>query len=275
MVLPVFDAAWRGKQRLKPPVCVLEVRHRDKPEGGPIATLFVQREESYRYDADGQVYEASVCLSYQTIEPKHSLRSRVSGSFDGSYSRCSFREGEASVSLVKGALFLDPQGLRGQRIGTYLMNEIVTWAQQWPEAVVAPIKLLSGQAEEENRTRRNRFYERFGLVFGYSDPEHREGVSAPLPVRELKSVSSWEANIRERDPREYLAELLHERAHAVVEGSRRDTVIKNLSATLEEARNRPVRWAARCLWSRLQPSLVQGTLLLAVGAIAWFCVRAR
>src|SRR5205085_300868 len=155
----------------------------------PIATLFVQREESYRYDADGQVYEASVCLSYQTIEPKHSLRSRVSGSFDGSYSRCSFREGEASVSLVKGALFLDPQGLRGQRIGAYLMNEIVTWAQQWPEAVVAPIKLRSGQAEEENRTRRNRFYERFGLVFGYSDPEHREGVSAPLPVRELKSVS--------------------------------------------------------------------------------------
>jgi len=26
-----------------------------------------------------------------------------------------------------------------QRIGTYLMNEIVVWAQQWPEAKVRPI----------------------------------------------------------------------------------------------------------------------------------------
>lgn len=40
------------------------------------------------------------------------------------------------MSLVGGELFLDPDELRGQRIGTYLMNEIVTWAQQWPEAPV-------------------------------------------------------------------------------------------------------------------------------------------
>ncbi|TXH44307.1 MAG: N-acetyltransferase [Burkholderiaceae bacterium] len=275
MALPAFDDAWRGKQRIKPPVCVLEVRDRDRPDGEPIARLFVHREESYRRDdRDGQMYEASIRLSYQTIERKHSFRSPVSGSFAASYSR-GFRECEASVSLVDGALFFDPAELRGQRIGTYLMNEIVTWAQQWPEATVRPVKLLSGQAEDENRERRNRFYERFGLVFVYSDPEHREGVSKPMPVKALTPVTSWEANVRERDPREYLAELLHEREHMVMEASRRDTVIKSLSATLDNARDRPVRWAARRLWWRLQPILVQGALLLAFGGLIWVGFRSK
>ncbi|WP_198969816.1 GNAT family N-acetyltransferase [Xylophilus sp. ASV27] len=275
MTLPAFDDAWRGKQRIKPPVFILEVRDRRIPNGEPIAMLFVQREESYRRDdRDGQMYEASIRLSYQTIEAKHSFRSRVSGTFDGSYSR-GFRDGEASVSLVGGALFLDPAELRGQRIGTYLMNEIVTWAQQWPEATVRPIKLLSGQAEEENRTRRNRFYERFGLKFAYSDPEHREGVSKQMPVKELTPVTSWEANIRERDPREYLAELLFERERMAIEASRHDTVIKRQSAQLEDARRHPVRWAARHLWWRLQPVLMQAALLLAVGVLAWLGLRLR
>lgn len=275
MGLPAFDANWREKQRIKPRICVLEVRDRLKPDGEPIARLFVQRQENYRRDdRDGQMYEASIRLSYQTIEPKHSLRSRISGSFEGSYSR-GFREGEASVSLIGGALFLDPAELRGQRIGTYLMNEIVVWAQQWPEAKVRPIKLLSGQAEEENRDRRNRFYERFGLVFAYSDPEHREGVSKSMPVKKLTPVTSWEVNIRERDPREYLAELLYERERMVMEASQRDTAIKNLSATLEDARNHPVRWAARRLWWRLQPILLQGAMLLAFAGLVWASLRSK
>jgi len=275
MALPAFDDAWRGKQRIKPPVCMLEVRDRDKPDGEPIARLFVHREETYRRDdRDGQMYEASIRLSYQTIEAKHSLRSRVSGSFDGSYSR-GFRDGEASVSLVKGALFFDPDELRGHRIGTYLMNEIVTWAKQWPDAKVNSISLLSGQGHDDNRTRRNRFYESFGLRFTYSDPEQREGVSLPMSVQELTPVTSWEANIRERDPREYLAELLYERERMVIEAQQRTTAIKNLSATLDDARNRPVRWAVRRLWWRLQPILVQSALLLAVVAAIWVGLRSK
>ena len=275
MALPAFDDAWRGKQRIKPPVCMLEVRDRDKPDGEPIARLFVHREETYRRDdRDGQMYEASIRLSYQTIEAKHSLRSRVSGSFDGSYSR-GFRDGEASVSLVKGALFFDPDELRGHRIGTYLMNEIVTWAKQWPDAKVNSISLLSGQGHDDNRTRRNRFYESFGLRFTYSDPEQREGVSLPMSVQALTPVTSWEANIRERDPREYLAELLYERERMVIEAQQRTTAIKNLSATLDDARNRPVRWAVRRLWWRLQPILVQSALLLAVVAAIWVGLRSK
>ena len=37
-----------------------------------------------------------------------------------------------------------------------------------------------------------------------------------MPARGLTPVTSWEANIRERDPREYLAELLYEREGMVM-----------------------------------------------------------
>lgn len=275
MTLPAFDDAWREKQRIKPRVCVLEIRDRDKLDGEPIAWLFVERQESYRRDdRDGQVYEASIRLSYETIEPKHSRRPRVSGDFSGNYSR-GYREGDESVSLVGSALFLDPPELRGQRIGTCLMNEIVTWAQQWPEAKVRSVELLSGQAEEENRARRNRFYERFGLVFAYRDPEHREGLSMPMSVKALTPVETWKENIRERDVRDYLSDVLHEREHLVMEASQHATAIKNLSATLDEARCHPVRWAARRLWWQLSPIIFQGAILLAFGALAWIGFRSR
>ncbi|MEX8193857.1 hypothetical protein [Comamonas guangdongensis] len=275
MTLPAFNDAWREKQRIKPHICILEVRDRNAPDGKPIARLFVQREERYKRDDEGKIYEASISLSYETIEPKYSLRHRTSGSFDASYSR-GFYEGNGSVSLVDGALFFDPPELCGQRIGTYLMNEIVTWAQQWPEATVRPIKLLSGQAYDENRTRRNRFYERFGLVFRYQDSEQREGVSKPMPVKSLTPVTSWEANIGEHDPREYLAELLHERELMMMDASQHAMVIQNLTVKLEEARNHPVRWAARHLWWRLAQPLLKGALLLvALGALTWVSFQSK
>ena len=96
-----------------------------------------------------------------------------------------------------------------------------------------------------------------------------------MSVQALTPVTSWEANIRERDPREYLAELLYERDRMVMEASRRDTVIQNLTARLDEANRHPVRWAARRLWWRWQPILLQGAMLLAVGALVWVGLRAR
>lgn len=271
MSLPVFDADWREKQRIKPRVCLLEVRDKEKPDGEPIARLFVERQENYRRDESGRIYEASIRLSYEIIESKHLRQSRQSGSFCGSYLR-GYRESE-SVSLVGSALFFDPPALRGQRIGTYLMNEIVAWAQQWPEAMVRPIKLLSGQAEEENRARRNRFYERFGLKFIYSDPEHREGASESMPVGNLVPVTSWETNISEHDPREYLAEVLYELERQVMATSQRAEAIKRLSARLDDAQLHPIRWATQQLWWRITRTLFQVTILIALGAAIWAGIR--
>jgi GNAT superfamily N-acetyltransferase len=273
MTLPAFDRAWREKEWIKPEVCLLEVRDRDKLDGEAIARLFVQRQESYSRDGEnGLIYEASIRLSYETIEPKHSPRFRDSGSFCGSYSR-GFGEMGESVSLTGSAVFLDLSELCGQRIGTYLMNEIVTWAKQWPKAEVRPISLLRGQAGEENRARRNRFYERFGLEFEYSDSQQCEGVSKPICVEALTPVMSWEANIRERDPRDYFSELLYERERMVREASQQAMIIKSRSASLDEANTRPVRWAARRAWWRLYPLLVRSALLLAFAALAWMSFR--
>lgn len=275
MALPAFDNDWRHeKEKIKPRICMLEVMDRNTASGEPIARLFVERQESYQRDErDGRIYKASIRLSYETIDPKHSRQYREGECFSGSYSR-GYGESDDSVSLVGGALFLDPDELRGQRVGTYLMNEIVTWTQQWPDAKVRPIELLSGQAEdEENRARRNRFYERFGLVFTYRDPEHREGLSDPMLVKALTPVTSWEANIRERDPRDYLGELLYERERMVMDSSQRTTAIKNLNATLDDARLHPIRWAGRQLRWRISQILFRSAILLMLGSAIWAGLR--
>ncbi|GBQ32032.1 hypothetical protein HLH34_00045 [Gluconacetobacter azotocaptans] len=76
----------------------------------------------------------------------------------------------ARISLTshnprRGAVFLDLEELEGNRIGSYLMNLVVAWARQWPDASVNPITLLAHQARGENTIRRSRPYEQFGITF--------------------------------------------------------------------------------------------------------------
>lgn len=99
MALPSFDSGWRDGARIKPRICVLEIKDRDKLDGEPIAWLFVERRETYRRDErDGSVYEASIRLSYERIAPKHSYRMSGKSHFSGGFSR-GYGEG-ASVSAV-------------------------------------------------------------------------------------------------------------------------------------------------------------------------------
>jgi GNAT superfamily N-acetyltransferase len=181
---------WRAGKPIKPRILVLEVCDRRDTEDGPIAWLFVERQETYRLDErDSSIYEASITLSYEVIGPRNLNDEFGRGSFGGRYSRS--YDGSATVSLIAGAVFLDPPKLRGQRVGTYLMSEIVAWAKQWPDAVVLPIELVEGQAQGENKDRRNRFYERYGLVFEYCDETRQEGISKPTPISSLTLVESW------------------------------------------------------------------------------------
>lgn len=273
MALPSFDHGWKDRMRIKPRIYVLEIRNRTNPENNPIAWLFIERQETYRLDErDGSVYEASIRLSYECITPTHSRHISGSGYFSGGYSR-GFSDGP-SVSLTsnstsKGVVFLDLPGLEGQRIGTYLMNEIVMWVQKWPEAKVRPVELLSGQAYGENKTRRNHFYEQFGLVFDYRDPEHCEGLSKTMIAAALTPVETWKQNIRERDVREYFGEVLHESKRLEFELSQRVQAIKHLSNEIRRAEERPVRWALRRVWWQIAPALVQIAILLILGAMVW------
>lgn len=96
-----------------------------------------------------------------------------------------------NVQLYKGFLVVDPVELRGLGLGTYLFTQVVLWAKQIaPHGDVQPIPLYAQQAEDEKaRDRRNGFYEKFGLTFGYravKGVERAEGSSLPMKVSDLQ-----------------------------------------------------------------------------------------
>lgn len=270
MALPSFDNGWREGQSVKPRILVLEIKDKDRPDDKALGWVLVEREETYRRDPrDGTIYEASIRLSYQRITAKFSHRDSGKGRFDGSYSRNFNAVSLTSTSMSKGAVFLDLPGLDGQRIGTYLMNEIVQWVQQWPEATVNGIELLAGQGHGDNKARRNWFYEQFGLVFDYTDPEHREGRSRPMLAGALVKVETWKQNITEHRMLDYLAAVLYAEERATSELQARDRACAQLIAEQRRAEARPVRWALRRLYIHYASTVLAGLVLTALVGMAW------
>ena len=270
MALPSFDNGWREGQSVKPRILVLEIKDKDRPDDKALGWVLVEREETYRRDPrDETIYEASIRLSYQRITAKFSHRDGGKGRFDGSYSRNFNAVSLTSTSMSKGAVFLDLPGLDGQRIGTYLMNEIVQWVQQWPEATVNGIELLAGQGHGDNKARRNWFYEQFGLVFDYTDPEHREGRSRPMLAGALVKVETWKQNITEHRMLDYLAAVLYAEERATSELQARDRACAQLIAEQRRAEARPVRWALRRLYIHYASTVLAGLVLTALVGMAW------
>lgn len=273
MKISFFDCDWQDGVRSKPRIYLLEVWRREQPQEEPIARLLIERYERIRHDElDRSVYEASICISYERIEPEYRRRAPEKGCFSGSYS-CGLI-GEPSVSLTsesshKGAVFLDLQGLQGLGIGTYLMNEIVTWVQQWPNAVVRPVELLEGQSQDENKARRNRFYEQFGLVFDYRDLEHRTGISRPMLAKALTPIKTCQSNLRERDVREFMGITLYDYDCVKFELSQRECAVKDLSDHLRQAEAKPLRWALQQLWWKHYQTISTSVVLGGLATLAW------
>ena len=83
-----------------------------------------------------------------------------------------------------------------------MMNEIVTWAKQWPEAEVKTITLNADDAWPGNRQRRNRLYEQFNIAFDYDQhSDHGSGRSRSMHAGALTPVDTWTRNIVERPER--------------------------------------------------------------------------
>lgn len=122
----------------------------------------------------------------------------------------SFKRGfdeEGSVRLSNGFIEV-PYELQGRRIGTWVMNEVVGWAKQWPNARVEPIRLQHAQASPDNKHRRNKFYNQFGLRV---DLETIEGSSpTDLVAANLRTVKNPE-NINKVKPEKKIEALLKER----------------------------------------------------------------
>lgn len=268
MPIPSFDDDWTSGKQGKPRVQVLEIRDREQPAGKPIAWLMVERQETCRRDTpNSPVYEASIRLTYELVTLKSSLHKAAHGDFSGRFSM--FHE-HGAVALSSGGVFLDLPGLDGQRIGTYLMNEIVTWVKRWPEASVNSVTLRAEQAHDlGNKERRNQFWEQFGLVFDYDDPRREAGCSRPMLAKDLNQVETWKQNITEWRMHDYLADVLHANQMASWEVDRLNTALRDSITEIRCAEAKPVRWAVKMLYNRFGGLLAGGAALAVLVVALW------
>ncbi|QTD31420.1 hypothetical protein [Pseudomonas fluorescens] len=259
------------QQRINPRILVLEIRDKDRVDDPPLGWLVVEREEKYERDPlNGQVCDASIRLSYQRITATCSSYESDAGQFDGSYSRCFNTVSLTSSSVTNGSVFLGLPGLYGQRIGNYLMNVIVEWVQQWPDTAVNPIELLMGQARGDNKARRNRFYEQFGIHFDYRDAGRREGRSRPMHVRELSVVETWKNNIFEHKMIDHLTERLDAVESAQMNFEARNRAYTFLSEEQAKAEATPLRWAFGRHFRQSVERIVIGLVLTVCISLIWF-----
>ncbi|RCK37279.1 hypothetical protein TH24_17040 [Thalassospira xiamenensis] len=132
------------------------------------------REERFNA-SDGSLDESKLYLRYADVSRNRYERPIKYEYFDANY--IAYRN---TLSLVATVLFLDPAELRGHGVGTCMMNRIIDWAQEWPEAKVSAIDILD--PDPDTVARRKHFYGKFGLVF---DDKDGKPVMRELLVSEL------------------------------------------------------------------------------------------
>ncbi|WP_175887266.1 hypothetical protein [Burkholderia contaminans] len=266
-MLPSLDERAVEGGRTKPRILMLEVRDTRKPVGKVIARIMVEREETFERADDGSICKARIRLSYRLLETEVFACSGQ-GEFEGCYSGQDNRVSLTTGSSVweHGFVTLDLPRLNGQRIGSYLMNEIVCWAQRWSEADVNSIQLLAGQAQGSNTARRNRFYERFGFVFDYEDNDHRGGESRPMKVSALRQVDSWRENISERNVVDCLNGALGAASAANRESVGLRRTVKELVVERSILEAHPLWWATKLIWRRRAGWLV-GALIVGLACL--------
>ncbi|MEQ9924936.1 GNAT family N-acetyltransferase [Pectobacterium brasiliense] len=119
-----------------------------------------------------------------------------------------------TISLTCGSLGIWHKNYKGNRLGRWLFNEIVTWAKQWPNADVNSIRLGPKDATEDNLERRNKMYTGAGLEFDDDDNENRTGRSREMKASKLIVLSSWKkengGNIVIQNIDDYINELIKE-----------------------------------------------------------------
>lgn len=113
-------------------------------------------------------------------------------SMGGSYSFA-----DQTYVLTGGTMMFNNSRHRGWHIGTYMQNEVVQWAKTHigQPGKIRPIRLVEDDARtKEDMTRRNRFYQQFGIRFIWStDPtikQGRAGQSDPaLTIEDVHTVA--------------------------------------------------------------------------------------
>lgn len=148
--------------------------------------------------------------------------------FSAHYLPVSPLEEKEKISLTNGHVFIPHQDCRGYRIGTWVMNEIVTWASQWPNADIVKILLGDGDATTENKVRRNKFYEGFGIKFNYFEDNKLSGYSLPMKSSDLTNNKSWNKNFSGNIEVVDLVDFIKEITKELRCANKKVAVVKNL-----------------------------------------------
>lgn len=195
-------------------VVVLAVRARNADENSPpIAHLLIEREVEEKYVAAASsgeapiLSEAELTLNYSVLEPAEqgAGRSERMGTLRAQYNV------QTGITLPSGSASLNLPDLHGNRIGTYLMHQMVKWTGRWPDAQLQPIRLDPPNATQDNLERRNALFQKIGIAFDFQDVGQCAGISKPVKSGALLTRSSWKQNITEIDPRAFMARLMFDR----------------------------------------------------------------
>lgn len=193
--LPSLTKDKWSKDILNPRIVMLDVYENEiSGENKPLFSLLLEKKES---KSTSEFYGLdTLTISYRVLNI-HEWQGY--GWFGASYDKNSNEFSIISDSYGSGALFLDPKQIRGYKIGTYIMNQIIIWAKHnYLDAKLKMISLSENQAETDNRERRNRFYEQFGIQFNYKNEKRESGTSKDdILINQLNPVESWTKNIKE------------------------------------------------------------------------------
>lgn len=193
--LPSLTKDKWSEDKLNPRIIMLEVyKNEISDENSPFLFLILEKKE---IKSSFEIYGLdTLTITYRVLNIHES---QASGWFGASYDKNRNEFSIISDDYSSGALFLDPKQIRGYKIGTYIMSQIIMWAKHnYPDAKLKTIFLFENQADPENKERRNRFYEQFGIEFNYENEEKKSGTSkGDILINQLNSVESWTKNIKE------------------------------------------------------------------------------
>lgn len=131
-----------------------------------------------------------------------------------------------------GYISVDPGFMRGKRLGSFLMWQVVTWGQQrCPDYTVNHLRLNDMQPAED-LVARDRLYARMGVPLG--------AQAEPVLVEALTAPASWMGNINMHDHNAWLREALAQKANLAQAKRDLDTLRADFTA-----------YRSRGLWKRL------------------------
>ncbi len=275
-MITLTEPQWYGKERTKPIISVLEICDKADGKKNPIAWLMLERIEKYQSTEDkNEVYDASIKISYELILDKRNPAHwyRAGGHFSGCFCKFNNTVSITSPTIGHGAVFLDLPYLYGQHIGTYLMSEIIAWVKRWPEANLQKISLIEGQAGNENKERRNRFYEQFGIKFEYIDARKEAGRSIEMKSNELIIVDTWKQNISELNPVKFMSDILQDRERSFHDNNSKSNQIAHLQKEKTHAYRHPIKWAIKTIYDKNYYRMIESLVVVSFGLVIWFSYK--